>query len=362
MNLPNINLDNIKEWLRHDWEKGIFMVVFAIAAIAVLFAVREINRWKVEAAPVRPGRHISNKMFPDGAFTFLFPQQLAHIDLQDDHALTFHAPNLPILVMPNLDVDGEYEDVVPVIEPIDVPFIRPSVEAEYPPESVVTDAETNPIIIDLFERLESLEDGSEVMPPDDDEDDEAPEDEDGTEPKYVEFKGIMVTPKGKRLAYLCVEAIIPEPVAGMGGGLGDMGMGGGFGDMGMGGGFGDMGMGGGLGDMGMGGGFGDMGMGDMGMGGMGDMGMGGMGGMGDMGMGGAPGPPPPPPRDCKFIEEGTNFDIYLIKKVTRKEVIVEDKAGNEIPIALRSRVELSMSITLEEPPLADTDANVEVAP
>ena len=103
-------------------------------------------------------------------------------------------------------------------------------------------------------------------------------------------------------------------------------------------------------------------MGDMGMGGMGDMGMGGMGGMGDMGMGGAPGPPPPPPRDCKFIEEGTNFDIYLIKKVTRKEVIVEDKAGNEIPIALRSRVELSMSITLEEPPLADTDANVEVAP
>ncbi|MDP7741479.1 MAG: hypothetical protein QGF67_08570 [Lentisphaeria bacterium] len=329
MNLPNINLDNIKEWLRHDWEKGIFMVVFAIAAIAVLFAVREINRWKVEAAPVRPGRHISNKMFPDGAFTFLFPQQLAHIDLQDDHALTFHAPNLPILVMPNLDVDGEYEDVVPVIEPIDVPFIRPSVEAEYPPESVVTDAETNPIIIDLFERLESLEDGSEVMPPDDDEDDEAPEDEDGTEPKYVEFKGIMVTPKGKRLAYLCVEAIIPEPVAGMGGGLGDMGMGGGFGDMGMGGGFGDMGMGGGL---------------------------------GDMGMGGAPGPPPPPPRDCKFIEEGTNFDIYLIKKVTRKEVIVEDKAGNEIPIALRSRVELSMSITLEEPPLADTDANVEVAP
>ena len=311
------------------------MVVFAIAAIAVLFAVREINRWKVEAAPVRPGRHISNKMFPDGAFTFLFPQQLAHIDLQDDHALTFHAPNLPILVMPNLDVDGEYEDVVPVIEPIDVPFIRPSVEAEYPPESVVTDAETNPIIIDLFERLESLEDGSEVMPPDDDEDDEAPEDEDGTEPKYVEFKGIMVTPKGKRLAYLCVEAIIPEPVAGMGGGLGDMGMGGGFGDMGM---------------------------GDMGMGGMGDMGMGGMGGMGDMGMGGAPGPPPPPPRDCKFIEEGTNFDIYLIKKVTRKEVIVEDKAGNEIPIALRSRVELSMSITLEEPPLADTDANVEVAP
>ncbi|MDP7397610.1 MAG: hypothetical protein QF541_12130 [Lentisphaeria bacterium] len=335
MNLPNINLDNIKEWLRHDWEKGIFMVVFAIAAIAVLFAVREINRWKVEAAPVRPGRHISNKMFPDGAFTFLFPQQLAHIDLQDDHALTFHAPNLPILVMPNLDVDGEYEDVVPVIEPIDVPFIRPSVEAEYPPESVVTDAETNPIIIDLFERLESLEDGSEVMPPDDDEDDEAPEDEDGTEPKYVEFKGIMVTPKGKRLAYLCVEAIIPEPGAGMGGGLGDMGMGGGFGDMGM---------------------------GDMGMGGMGDMGMGGMGGMGDMGMGGAPGPPPPPPRDCKFIEEGTNFDIYLIKKVTRKEVIVEDKAGNEIPIALRSRVELSMSITLEEPPLADTDANVEVAP
>ena len=350
MNSRNINFDNIREWFRHDWEKGIFMVVFTIAIIAVLFAVREINRWKVEATPVPPGRHLPNKMFPDGAFTFLFPQQLAHIDLQDDHALTFHAPNLPIIVMPNLDIDGEFEDLVSIIEPIDVPFIRPSVEAEYPPEPVRDDEETNPIIVDFFESLESLEDGSEVMPPDDDEDYEAPEGEDGTEPKYVEFKGIMITPKGKRLAYLCVEAIIPEPVAGMGGGFDDMGMGGGFGDMGMGGGFGDMGMGGGFGDMGMGGGFGDMGMG----GGPGDMGMG--------GMGGAPGPPKPPPRDCKFIEEGTNFDIYLIKKVTRKEVIVEDKAGNEIPIALRSRVELSMSITLDESPLADTDANVEAAP
>ena len=48
--------------------------------------------------------------------------------------------------------------------------------------------------------------------------------------------------------------------------------------------------------------------------------------------------------------------------MTRKEVIVEDKAGNEIPIALRSRVELSMSITLDESPLADMDANFEVAP
>jgi len=335
MNLRSINFGNTREWLRHDWEKGIFMVVFTIAIIAVFFAAREINRWKVEATPMPPGRHIPNKMFPDGAFTFLFPQQLAHIDLQDDHALTFHAPNLPVIVMPNLDIDGEYEDLVPITEPIDVPFIRPSIEAEYPPEPVITDADTNPIIVDLFENLESLE---EVMPPDDDEDDEAPEDEDGTEPKYVEFKGIMITPKGKRLAYLCVEAIIPEPVAGMGGGFDDMGMGGGFGDMGMGGGFGDMGMGGGFGDMGMG------------------------GGPGDMGMGGAPGPPKPPPRDCKFIEEGTTFDIYLIKKVTRKEVIVEDKAGNEIPIALRSRVELSMSITLDEPPLADTDANVEAAP
>jgi len=347
MNLPSINLDSIREWFRHDWEKSIFMVVFTIAIIALLFAVREINRWKVEATPVPPGRHIPNKMFPDGAFTFLFPQQLAHVDLQDDHALTFHAPNLPVIVMPNLDIDGEYEDAVPIIEPIEVPFIRPSVEAEYPPEPVSTDAEANPIIVDFFEGLESLEDGAEVMPPDDDEDDEGPEDEDGTEPKYVEFKGIMITPKGKRLAYLCVETIIPEPVAGMGGGFGDMGMGGGFGDMGMGGGFGDMGMGGGFGDMGTGGGFGDMGMG---------------GGPGDMGMGGAPGPPKPPPRDCKFIEEGTNFDIYLIKKVTRKEVIVEDKAGNEIPIALRSRVELSMSITLDASPLADMDANVGAAP
>ena len=311
MNLPSINLDSIREWFRHDWEKSIFMVVFTIAIIALLFAVREINRWKVEATPVPPGRHIPNKMFPDGAFTFLFPQQLAHVDLQDDHALTFHAPNLPVIVMPNLDIDGEYEDAVPIIEPIEVPFIRPSVEAEYPPEPVSTDAETNPIIVDFFEGLESLEDGAEVMPPDDDEDDEGPEDEDGTEPKYVEFKGIMITPKGKRLAYLCVETIIPEPVAGMGGGFGDMGMG---------------------------------------------------GGPGDMGMGGAPGPPKPPPRDCKFIEEGTNFDIYLIKKVTRKEVIVEDKAGNEIPIALRSRVELSMSITLDASPLADMDANVGAAP
>ena len=311
MNLPSINLDSIREWFRHDWEKSIFMVVFTIAIIALLFAVREINRWKVEATPVPPGRHIPNKMFPDGAFTFLFPQQLAHVDLQDDHALTFHAPNLPVIVMPNLDIDGEYEDAVPIIEPIEVPFIRPSVEAEYPPEPVSTDAEANPIIVDFFEGLESLEDGAEVMPPDDDEDDEGPEDEDGTEPKYVEFKGIMITPKGKRLAYLCVETIIPEPVAGMGGGFGDMGMG---------------------------------------------------GGPGDMGMGGAPGPPKPPPRDCKFIEEGTNFDIYLIKKVTRKEVIVEDKAGNEIPIALRSRVELSMSITLDASPLADMDANVGAAP
>ena len=319
MNPRTINLDNIREWLRHDWEKGIFMVVFIIAIIAVLLSVREINRWKVEATPVPPGRHIPNEMFPDNAFTFLFPQELAHIDLPDDHALTFHAPNLPIIVMPNLDIDGEFENVVPVIEPIDVPFIRPSVEAEYPPEPVSGDAETNPIIVDLFERLESLEDGSDVMPPDDDEDDEAPENDDGTEPKYVEFKGIMVTPKGKRLAYLCVEEIIPEPVPGMEGGFGDMGMGGGFGDMGM-------------------------------------------GGPGETGMGGRPGPPPPPPRDCKFIEEGTNFDIYLIKKVTRKEVIVEDKAGNEIPIALRSRVELSMSITLDESPLADMDANFEVAP
>ena len=344
MNPRNINLDTIREWLRHDWEKGIFMVVFIIAIIAVLFSFREINRWKVEATPVPPGRHAPNEMFPDGAFKFLFPQELAHIDLPDDHALTFHAPNLPVIVMPNLDIDGEYENVVPVIEPIDVPFIRPSVEAEYPPEPVSSDAETNPIIVDLFERLESLEDGSDVMPPDDDEDDEAPENDDGTEPKYVEFKGIMVTPKGKRLAYLCVEEIIPEPVPGMEDGFGDMGMGGGFGDMGMGGGFGDMGMGDGFGDMG--GGFGDMGM----------------GGPGEMGMDGRPGPPPPPPRDCKFIEEGTNFDIYLIKKVTRKEVIVEDKAGNEIPIALRSRVELSMSITLDEAPLADMDANFEVAP
>ena len=54
MNPRNINLGNIKEWLRHDWEKGIFMVVFTIAAIAVIFAVREINRWKVEATPVPP--------------------------------------------------------------------------------------------------------------------------------------------------------------------------------------------------------------------------------------------------------------------------------------------------------------------
>ena len=309
MNPRSINLDNIREWFRQDWEKVVFMMVFTIAAIAVFFAVREMNRWKVEATPVPPGRHIPNKMFPDDAFTFLFPQQLAHIDLQDDHALTFHAPNMPVIVMPDFDIDGEYEDVVSIIEPIDVPFIRPSVEAEYPPEPVTTDAETNPIIVDRFERLESLEDGSEVMPPDDDEDDEVPED--GTEPKYVEFKGIMITPKGKRLAYLCVEPIMPEPAAGMGGGFGDMGMGGGF---------------------------------------------------GDMGMGGVPGPPEPPTRDCKFIEEGTNFDIYLIKKVTRKEIIIEDKDGNEIPIAVRSRVELSMSITLDEPPLADMDANVEAVP
>ena len=343
MTLQSIDLGNFPDWLREDWEKVVFAIMFVIASIAVLLAFREMKNWERDATPPPPPRHTVKKIFHDEAFQFLLPEQFPEnfkVVLGDNHAFRFKPKVTAIHDLDNDPDNGPEPDVA-----IAVPFIIPSVEAHFPKHAVPAVASTvNPIHIGDWEGLGPLPTDP-LAPPLDLEDldkiDELePEDpkEEGV-PKFVEFKGLMTTPKGKVLAYLCIEDITPEPAAGAGmNGMGDMDGLGGLGGLG---GFDDLG---GMGGMG---GFG--GLDDMGMGGFGGMGGDNMGG--DM-MGGPPGggaaEPPEPERKCEFVEEGSYFHTYLVKMVARKLCIVEDADGDDIPIKLRERVELRMPAEPEE--------------
>ena len=216
MKVESMEIDNIEEWLRRNWEKAASPVMFAVAVGALFFAMCERNKWKASESPVPPARHGARQFFPQNAFASLFPQQLAQIDLQDGHAPTFYPPPPPLPKVTGPDQPEPLE----IAGPIAVPFIHPDYQAEYPR----TASEVN----DDF----------------------------------------------------------------------------------------------------------------------------------DLGGADAGGAPDLPTQSCEFVRESTNFDLYLIKKVTRTEVIVEDNDGNEIPIPLRSRVELTMISAADGPPLANAAADI----
>ena len=103
MKVHSMEIDDIKAWQRPGCEKVSFPVMFAVAVGALFFAMREINNSKAAGSPVPSARHGARQFFPQNIFAFLFPQQLAHVDLQDGHAPTFYPPPPPLPKSKNPD-------------------------------------------------------------------------------------------------------------------------------------------------------------------------------------------------------------------------------------------------------------------
>ena len=63
MKVENMEIDNIEEWLRWNWEKVASLVMFAVAVGALFFAMCERNKWKASESPVPPARHGADGKF-----------------------------------------------------------------------------------------------------------------------------------------------------------------------------------------------------------------------------------------------------------------------------------------------------------
>jgi hypothetical protein len=129
MTLQSIDLGNFPDWLREDWEKVVFAIMFVIASIAVLLAFREMKNWERDATPPPPPRHTVKKIFHDEAFQFLLPEQFPEnfkVVLGDNHAFRFKPKVTAIHDLDNDPDNGPEPDVA-----IAVPFIIPSVEAHF---------------------------------------------------------------------------------------------------------------------------------------------------------------------------------------------------------------------------------------